>query len=245
MLRKSKASTEKSKASAATSEIVPDEAKNQKGSGKRKRKSSFRDRVLGLQSILKEKIVPDPLNPKVHTARQRAALTAVMHEIGFAGALLVRKLDGSSYALIDGHERIEHFEPGEMVRCLVTDLNGEEARKLLAVYDPIGALAEVDVAKLDELKSSITFDSKDLDDLVASVLANVPLPAVESPASSKSVSIPAAGDETPVAAAAAKAEEPGPPQNGAAVVVTCRDKTERRKLVMKLRKAGYHCKTTD
>lgn len=243
MPRKSKASAEKSKG-AATSEIVPNEAKDQKGSGKRKRKSGFRDRVLGLQSIPKEKIVPDPLNPKVHTARQRAALTAVMQEIGFAGALLVRKLDGNSYALIDGHERLEHFEAGAMVRCLVTDLNGEEARKLLAVYDPIGALAQVDVAKLDELKASIKFDSKDLDDLVASVLANVPLPAVESP-TANSIKIPAAGDETAAAPAAAKAEEPTPPQNGAAVVVTCRDKTERRKLVLKLRKAGYHCKTTD
>lgn len=210
--------------------------------------TSIRSRIKELRDIPKARIVPDAGNFRKHPEGQKTALAAALEEIGFAGALLVRPLSRGNYALIDGHERLEHFADGDTIPCLVTDLDADEAKKVLATFDAIGDLAEIDAGKLEELKASVTFTHSELNDLVSSALASVqPVLDAAKADEKKPVEIPPSGSEEPTeaAAAASKADDPGPPENGAAVVVTCRDKKERKKLVVRLRKLGYHCKTTD
>ena len=56
---------------------------------------------------------------------------------------------------------------------LVTDLNEDEAKKLLATYDPLGALAKPDLSALQEIRDGVGFDEPDLaamvDDLIYSL----------------------------------------------------------------------------
>jgi len=89
---------------------------------------------------------------------QRAALEGILAEVGFAGALLVRELEPGVYQTLDGHLRAE-TTPDMEVPVLVLDVTEEEADKLLAVYDPLSALAMPDPAKLAALLSSLRFDS--------------------------------------------------------------------------------------
>jgi hypothetical protein len=98
-------------------------------------------------------------------------LSSILGEVGFAGALLVRPLTGGTYAVIDGHERVQRFQDRERVPCLVTDLDETEARKILATFDRIGSLAEIDGELLKELSESFQFDHDDLTALIDEVTA--------------------------------------------------------------------------
>src|SRR4051794_37322665 len=81
---------------------------------------------------------------------QLPALRGVLEEIGFAGAELPYVGPDGGLVLIDGHARKE-LAADAVVPVLVTDLTAEEADKLLATFDPLGALAGKDDAKLAAL----------------------------------------------------------------------------------------------
>ncbi len=132
----------------------------------------MRIRNRGFKEIKAKQIEPDPLNWRTHGVDQQAALTAVLEEIGFVGALLVRPKPKSrtKYLLIDGHERLSRFEPDALVPCIVVDLDEQEARKALATYDPITNLAGVDRELLERLTAGIEFEQAGLNELVAGVL---------------------------------------------------------------------------
>ncbi len=78
----------------------------------------------------------------------------MLSEIGYADALLVRELDDGSLELIDGHLRAE-LTPTAEVPVLILDLNEQEAAKLLALHDPLAAMADTNQEKLDELLAEV------------------------------------------------------------------------------------------
>ena len=135
----------------------------------------FRDRIIELRRIPACDLKPHPLNWRTHPAAQTSALRDVLTEIGFAGAELAFPADGLGPAgnfddlmLIDGHAR-KDLAGQSVVPVLVTDLTAAEALKVLATFDPIGAMAEANAAKLDELLREVEFTSPD----VAAMLAEL------------------------------------------------------------------------
>lgn len=64
--------------------------------------SPVRDRIRELRRIPAKELKENPLNYRVHPKRQAKALSALLAEIGFADAVLVREQDGH-YVIIDGH----------------------------------------------------------------------------------------------------------------------------------------------
>jgi hypothetical protein len=128
----------------------------------------FRDRVVEFRRVPACDLKPHPLNWRTHPAAQTSALRDVLNEIGFAGAELAFPADGlgpdgnfDDLMLIDGHAR-KDLAGQSVVPVLVTDLTAAEALKLLATYDPLGAMATADAAKLDELLRSVEFTSPDV-----------------------------------------------------------------------------------
>jgi hypothetical protein len=135
----------------------------------------FRDRIIELRRIPACDLKPHPLNWRTHPAAQTSALRDVLTEIGFAGAELAFPADGQGPAgnfddlmLIDGHAR-KDLAGQSVVPVLVTDLTAAEALKVLATFDPLGAMAEADAAKLDELLREVEFTSP----AVAAMLAEL------------------------------------------------------------------------
>lgn len=110
----------------------------------------IRDRVRELRRVPASELLANPRNWRTHPKRQREALRGVLSEVGYAGALLARELADGSLELIDGHLRAE-TTPDQTVPVLVLDVTQDEADKLLATLDPLGAMAEADTAKLDNL----------------------------------------------------------------------------------------------
>jgi DNA modification methylase len=112
-------------------------------------KTAIRDRIVGLRRVKASKLKPHPKNWRRHPDSQVAAMRGVLGEIGYADALLARETRGG-LELIDGHLRRD-LDPNQTVPVLVLDLTKKEADKLLAVFDPLADMAEVDVEALAAL----------------------------------------------------------------------------------------------
>jgi hypothetical protein len=111
------------------------------------------DRIRALRRVPAGQLRPHPDNWRIHPPGQRAALAALLRDIGYAGALIARELRDGSLELIDGHLRAA-TTPDQCVPVLVVDLSDDEARLLLAAHDPLATLAEADADKLAALLAS-------------------------------------------------------------------------------------------
>jgi hypothetical protein len=78
--------------------------------------------------------------------------------------------------LIDGHLRAE-ITPDSLVPVLIVDLADDEADKLLALFDPLGALAGTDGARLNALVAGINTDSAALREVLSELATTVQTPA--------------------------------------------------------------------
>jgi hypothetical protein len=129
---------------------------------------NIRDRVKELRRVKASELRPSPHNWRTHPTEQLDALRGILAEVGFAGASLARELEDGSLELIDGHARAEVSGDTE-IPCLILDVTEEEARKILATFDPIGAMATADAAKLDELLKEVSFSNDAVNALLDSV----------------------------------------------------------------------------
>ena len=126
----------------------------------------IRDRIKALRRLPASSLRPSPDNWRSHPQVQRDALRGLLTEIGYAGATLCRELPDGSLEIIDGHLRAEEMGDRE-VPVLVTDLTEDEARKLLVTFDPLGAMAQADAAKLDGLLQQVTTTDGDITELLS------------------------------------------------------------------------------
>ena len=134
--------------------------------------ADYRSRITGLRRVKASDLEPHPENWREHLANQVGAIEGVLDQVGFAGAVLARELPDGRLQIIDGHARAETMGDQE-VPVLVTDLDEDEARLVLATYDPIGAMAGHDGSRLAALLDSLPpVDSEDLDALLTDLRLN-------------------------------------------------------------------------
>ena len=179
----------------------------------------IRDRVRELRRVRGDELLPNPRNWRSHPPQQQKALRGVLSEVGYADALIVRELDDGRYELIDGHLRAE-TTPDMLVPVLVVDLSAEEADKLLAVHDPLAAMAEVNLSMLTDLLQSVETQSE----AVQSMLDNL----VKS----------AGGQHDSAASDLPEVELPTVYQ----VLVECADEDEQKEVFEQLSSTGHKCR---
>ena len=143
--------------------------------GTAERATAIRNRVKELRHVRAGDLVPNPKNWRTHPQDQQDALRGVLAEIGYADALIARKVRGGKLMLSDGHLRAE-VTPDMEVPVLVTDLTEAEADKLLATLDPLAAMAEADAGKLAELLGGIDTESDALRAMMDELAKSAPLP---------------------------------------------------------------------
>jgi hypothetical protein len=107
-------------------------------------------RVIDMRWMRAGDILPHPENWREHGPEQKEAFAAMMESVGFAGALLTFTLPNGEIMLIDGHLRADQH-PDEKLPVLITDLDEDEARELLATHDPLSTLATANKAKIKAL----------------------------------------------------------------------------------------------
>ena len=197
---------------------------------------AIRDRIRGLARLPAARVRPHPKNARRHDDRQRTVLRALLADVGVVGALLVvpadakglaglKKAEGEegfarwlgsykgAFLLADGHMRRE--EIAGPLTCLVLDLDARELAEVLALLDPIGALARTDAALLEEL----TADAGEIGNELAALLADLKPKEAE-----------AAPDQTEKADA------------GFAVLVECKDEAEQMRVLEHAQAKGWKCR---
>ena len=113
----------------------------------------FRNRVKELRFVRAGDLKPDPRNWRRHPPAQERALRGLLAEVGWADAVLARETrDG--LVIVDGHLRAG-LDPEQRVPVLLLDLDEEEAGKVLATLDPLGAMAEADPEKIRRLVAEV------------------------------------------------------------------------------------------
>ncbi|MCL2305230.1 MAG: hypothetical protein FWC43_07800 [Planctomycetaceae bacterium] len=125
----------------------------------------IKDRIKEFKRVRASSLTAHPKNWRTHPEKQAAALRGILTEIGYADALLVREMPDGTLQLVDGHLRAE-TTPDQEVPILVLDLDDAETEKLLAVFDPISAMASSNSELLDELVRSIETQDESLRNLL-------------------------------------------------------------------------------
>jgi hypothetical protein len=128
---------------------------------------TIKDRIKEFRRVKASSLVPNPLNWRTHPKAQAEAMNGMLAEIGYADALLARETP-EGLMLIDGHLRAT-LTPDTEVPVLVVDLTEDEANKLLALHDPIAAMAETNEDALKELMRGVEADEKALQDLLGNM----------------------------------------------------------------------------
>jgi ParB-like chromosome segregation protein Spo0J len=177
----------------------------------------IRDRIKELRRVRASELRPNPRNWRVHPQQQRDALHGVLAEIGYADALLARPLADGTLELIDGHLRAE-TTPDMEVPVLVVDLSDTEAAKLLAVHDPLGAMAQADEEMLAQLLADVETDNEALGRLLEQM-----------------------GDTSGEERDAPPGDEPEIPELFQ-VVVECDDEEQQRELYERFLAEGLKCR---
>ncbi len=125
----------------------------------------IRDRIKELRRVKASELHPNPKNWRTHPREQLDAIRGILSEVGFAGAELARELPDGSLQLIDGHARAEIAGDSE-VPVLILDVTEAEADKILATYDPLSSMAEVNSTALDNLLRGVQTSSQALADML-------------------------------------------------------------------------------
>jgi len=125
----------------------------------------IRDRIKDFRRVQAGDLVPHPKNWRRHPRAQADALRALLTEIGYADALLVRELPDGRLMIVDGHLRAE-TTPDALVPVLVLDVSDEEADKILLTLDPLAAMAESDAERIKTLLQTVQTDSQAVQELL-------------------------------------------------------------------------------
>lgn len=110
----------------------------------------YRNRIIGLRVMPVGELKAHPQNWRKHPPAQREALDAVMSDVGVVDVVRFNERTGH---LFDGHLRQDLYgaDPDAQVIVLVVDLDENEEAQVLATFDPITAMAQVDKAALTSL----------------------------------------------------------------------------------------------
>lgn len=138
-------------------------------------KSPWRSRIVGFGEEDPTQLLANPMNWRIHTREQEAALRDVLNRVGWVDDIVVNRTTGR---VIDGHLRVSAaISSGELtVPVSYVDLTEDEEKLALAVLDPSRMLAAQDDAMILELLSSITRSVSEvgLNALLASITREPP-----------------------------------------------------------------------
>lgn len=183
----------------------------------------MRNRVKELRFVKASQLIPCADNWRLHPKRQRDLMKSVLQTIGYADALIARETEDGALALIDGHLRAD-VSPDVEVPVLIVDLNAREAKELLLVHDPIGAMAERDDEAVSRLLEDFETTNETLERFIGEEFK---LAFQEDDAESlrepKSVAIP----------------------NLFQIIVECEDEEEQRECFEELTRSGRKCRVVN
>lgn len=172
-------------------------------------------------------LAPHPLNWRSHPPGQISALKGILADVGIADAVKGFELPDGRVMLIDGHARAEVL-PDQEIPVLVLDVTEDEAKKLLATFDPLGDLAGADAGKLGELLAGVESGNAAVQSLLDQLAADHGLAS--------------GGDDDGGGDGAADGGVQAVPEQFQ-VLVILKDERSQAELLERLAKEGYECRS--
>lgn len=137
----------------------------------------FVNRIVGYGTKPADQFEANPYNYRTHPQRQRDAVQASLRELGWIGVVVENTVTGR---LIDGHERVwQALANNEEVPFIQVALSEDEEKLALAVFDPLGAMAETDSEILDALLREVNTGESALQELLAELAEDELPPALD------------------------------------------------------------------
>lgn len=125
---------------------------------------NLRNRIVRQDVVAARTLQANPRNWRTHSDLQRRMMRSMLQRIGFVGPVMV---SNRTSLLLDGHLRVEiAAEDDSLVPVDYVDLSPEEEATVLAVYDPMGALAGVDA----EMQAAVLLSAGREDDELQNML---------------------------------------------------------------------------
>jgi len=126
----------------------------------------WQNRIIEQGTANPAKLMENPGNWRLHPDFQKEALAGVLGEVGWVQSVIVNRTTGH---IVDGHLRVElaKARKEKTIPVSYVELSEEEEAKILATFDPLGALAEIDKQRLDELLGRINSDDSAVGELLA------------------------------------------------------------------------------
>ncbi len=133
--------------------------------------NNWRNRIVGEGEQPASQFVANPNNWRTHPQSQRDAMRGALNEVGWVQRVIVNRRTGY---LIDGHERVwQALQNGDAsVPYVEVDLSPEEEAYVLATLDPIGAMAQADAARLDDLVREVQSGEAGVQAMLAELAEN-------------------------------------------------------------------------
>lgn len=128
---------------------------------------TIQSRIKSLEHIKASDLIRNEKNFRKHPAKQERIMRGMLDEIGYADALLGRRLADGRVELLDGHLRAG-ISGDAVVPVLLLDLTDDEADKLLAFLDRITVLAKEDKQAAARLISGLQFTNESLSEYLDS-----------------------------------------------------------------------------
>lgn len=140
----------------------------------------WRNRIVGYSEEPPDQLLANPSNWRVHSERQQEAMAGALAEVGVVQNVVVNRTTGH---VVDGHLRIalalRNGQPTVPVTWI--EVSEAEERLILATFDPIGALAEMDAEALDALLQEVEADDDALRGLLDELADDAGLHADDPP----------------------------------------------------------------
>lgn len=129
--------------------------------------SQFKDRIKETATLKAHELMDNEGNWRVHPGAQRESITGILREVGKVDALKAyySARNGGKLTLLDGHLR-KSLDPDEEWKVNILDINDDEADKLILVFDPISAMAEMNKDKVLELTDRVNSDDLAVRELI-------------------------------------------------------------------------------
>jgi len=135
---------------------------------------TVRNRKQGVRRVRAGDLIPHGSNWRKHPPTQRAAMEAILEEVGDIDYLKVVETP-EGLMLVDGHLRAD-IQADSEVDVVVLDLDPQEQAKVLATFDPLAAMAQTNMDQFLALAETIESESGAIKGLLEAVANNERLP---------------------------------------------------------------------
>lgn len=126
----------------------------------------WKNRIVGHGFEDPEQLLANPFNFRIHSQLQQNAMEAILDDVGWVGEVKVNRVTGH---IVDGHMRVSlALKRGEKrVPVEYVELSEKEEFRVLATYDPIGAMASVAAPQYAEVLEFVNTDSTALQQAIS------------------------------------------------------------------------------